>query len=469
MFVWQIMNRTQQWGELQDEQEHTRGMNTWMEGKTRALSSLATDTFDEESKPIKLTSRKLHSSMPECPQCADIRLESQKLRKEHASRARHLELREKRVKHQRWFMGERRALVQAVQIAARDTTSVYWARDKCGDDMFWLPSPPARTSMANTGHFRYRMALQAEQVPDRQLIVSLVPPSVKTGANYSCSSMLHAIIKMQDQGTWTAETRTAFMNSDGGSDMVNWVQHGIICVLLHERVLDELYFYRLPPTHHHELADRTFGILEGLSKKAGFGGVDTPWDMIEWLRETIKTSKAFKGMASTVQFHMVNHNFEALLQGCVDGQFKGYKDVRVWRYTRNEDGTVKMHYKHDLANKGDSKNDEWGPWIEVERELTDDQGTATTERCNKTDPDGINIMLKFPDISKSPGFEDFRDAEEWKQREIFRDLGSDRWKYGAGHTEEKATKNSESYTALGKWHAGHSDVKALGTKPMPIR
>eukprot|EP00965_Chrysotila_dentata_P236268 6201221-Pleurochrysis_carterae.AAC.1 len=56
-----------------------------------------------------------------------------------------------------------------------------------------------------------------------------------------------------------AQTVTRIIRqTDGGSDNVAWITHGVHYMLVQEGVFDEIIWVRLGPGHSHNLQDQTF-------------------------------------------------------------------------------------------------------------------------------------------------------------------------------------------------------------------
>ena len=149
---------------------------------------------------------------------------------------------------------------------------MFWMRDKCGDDCLYTPSSPRETH-ANSGLYKYRMAMMAEIVPSKLMTFSLLPANLITGTDFGCTSLLYTISDLMDAGIWTDRTTTSIFNSDGGPENVGYVQHATAFQLLKTKVVrKKIIFARLPPDHHHNFVDATFGVAETHLRAPGFQG-----------------------------------------------------------------------------------------------------------------------------------------------------------------------------------------------------
>ena len=314
------LHRSGTWGRLEDTQLSLRERTSWLKGRDKALEKFGEENWSllgrfGQPRKCRLKARHRHNSMPDCPECANIRGERIRLRKECAPEEQLKENSLRAKAHRDFFMNERYELEHFRLQSNRGGSTCFFARDKCGDDCLYLPSMP-RHLASNQGLYRYRMAAQIEVAQGQLLNINLLPPSLVTGANFSATSLLHTINDLMDANIITKDTERFVVNHDGGSEYVNWPVIGTCCTLLHEGVIKELLDIRLPSEHHHEYVDLICGVLEGGMKKAGFTGVDTPMQLRDHFARQFSTSNVYRHYKTKVHFQMANYNIEDWLSGC---------------------------------------------------------------------------------------------------------------------------------------------------------
>ena len=359
------LGRTQMFGTLAEARADLSIRSTWYAGRKGALLRLAQAHFGQDAKAYRLKARDKHSSMPDCPKCEALRSRRADLVARQAPRALFEELKVDILEHREEYMGERRALERVRLKAGREDT-VFWQRDGCGSDVLYLPSR-VRRLRTTTDLYQYKLGMQNEMIRGKLMTNNLLPPFLRKGANFGATSLLNFIVDMQDAGYWTEKTTEAAVNWDGGGEQNNYVQHAVCLQLLHEGVVKKkLITMRLPKEHHHEFNDTTFASTEASTKKPGFAGIDTLHGMKDHLVDHFsKPTSAYASYKTKIQFQFGSHNFEKFYDGRVSAAFQCYKDIRVFKYEREEDGTITLQYKEnlqvgDVMEGGLLTQSEWG-------------------------------------------------------------------------------------------------------------
>eukprot|EP00965_Chrysotila_dentata_P203929 6182032-Pleurochrysis_carterae.AAC.4 len=174
---------------------------------------------------------------------------------------------------------ERRAAMNMHQECAGHRAWLFEHDDKCGSIYTHLPCPKGsrETAASTSSRWKYRTAMQANLYPNALLRFSLVPPCVRTGANFGCSAFFASLVRNQELGTLGS---VVYRQTDGGSDSDAVITHVLHWLLVHMGVVDKIVWIRLKSKHLHSLCDRTFSMLmEKLWGKRGTGpGCADPWD-----------------------------------------------------------------------------------------------------------------------------------------------------------------------------------------------
>jgi hypothetical protein len=314
--------------------------------------------------------------------------------------------------------------------------------DKCGDSSIFIPAD-LRINGANTGRYKYRLALQANVYAGKLYHLSLLLPNLTTGANFGIQSMVNGLVRMIQLGEVTPETRKFMRGIDGGSENENISTLALNSILVGKPVrrFDVVQQNRLPPSHsHHWLTDGTFSVIEGWMTGDGFAGCATLKELIEYLRMRFERAANYKTKRVEIGILVLNFAWVKWFSGHVNSnKVVRIGDPLVWRHTWvPETESVLVQYKYALSDGESFEKSEWGPWVEKVVQVED---TATGEWRAKTvlrsDPAGIDLLRSLPDIHDDPGVEDWMDFAEWKGKRIFDDIG--KWTFN---------RNGEQNTAL---------------------
>ena len=391
--------------------------------------------------------------------------------------------------------------------------------DKCGDDCLYLPRT-TRVTSANTSLYQYRVALQANVYAGKLFHLCLLLPSLITGSDFGATSFLagaptymhrtqcrtlhaacstrhtaccmhaacctlhaarcalhathlgvhkHAgLTRMFQLGEVTNGTRKILRGMDGGSENKNFVGLGVNSLLvkeLHTGSFTCVQQNRLPPDHsHHWATDGTFSVIEGWCCHDGFPGCATVWELIDYLRTQFAKAANYKDKKVEITFLLVTFAFTKMFDGCMNKD----KIARIgaplcWRHMWSEElQDVVVHYKMSLADEATFEKDEWGPWIEqlIEHNNTE-SGAVELVKVLRTDPAGIELMHKYPDISIDPGVTPWAENDNWKCDKVFSDIA--KWSF-THLSRNAASAAKQTWADLYAWHQAHpsSDTVVVG-------
>ena len=345
--------------------------------------------------------------------------------------------------------------------------------DKCGDECFFEPAS-ARASSANMSKYKYRLSLQANVYAGKLYHLMLLLPNLTTGADFGITSFLSGLVRMFQLGEITPSKRRLLRGMDGGSENVNFVGLAMNSTLVHELhtgSITEIQQHRLPPDHsHYWLTDGTFSVMEGWLCHDGFPGCATVWDLIDYLRSQFAKAANFKDKEVEITCLLVTFAFTKWFDGCINqDKITGIGKPLVWRHRWVEERSeVVVQYKMALSDEGSFEKDEWGPWLEQWVDHNNPQtGRVELVKVLRSDPAGVRLMNKYPDISIDPGVTPWAEDAAWKRDKVFADLS--RWQYSELSSDEALAAHSK-WAALGCWHQSHqtSDTVVVG-QPAAIR
>ena len=278
--------------------------------------------------------------------------------------------------------------------------------------------------------------------------------------------MMAGICRMIDLKEITPARRRFFRGMDGGSENVNYLGLGMNVTLVGKaRAFDDLQQSRLPPDHsHHWSTDGTFSVIEGWLTQDGFAGCATVWELIDYLRAQFATATGFKQKRVELTFLLVNFAFTKWFDGCImKDKLNRIGVPLVWRHRWVESTqSVLNQYKMLISDKATFEKDEWGPWIEkVETYNDPESGEIKSRTVLRSDPLGVQILHKYPDINVDPGVEKWKEDDAWKREKVFEDLEKYTFPYLDRAAGEKARAD---WRALGAWHTSHptSDTVVVG-------
>ena len=232
--------------------------------------------------------------------------------------------------------------------------------------------------------------------------------------------------------------------------------HGVHINLVRATKKD-LIWARLPPDHSHDYCDRWFSAVEGFVKDGSAKGVNSLSELVQLLK--IKhTGSEYRGMRLQLSVLLCNHNFDAWLEGCLNGgdKVKGIKTPLVFRYHWDAVAQkVRIHFKHSVAAESTFERDEWGPWQNVWVEAMDQtSGCMQKVQVKRTVAEGVELEKCVPDFSNNPGFEAWIDDEDWSRERIFSDLS--KWDF-----DRHGNKYKKAWNALGHWHSVNRLARAI--------
>lgn len=208
-----------------------------------------------------------------------------------------------------------------------------------------------REGKLSARQYKYRSAVQVNCWCKQRTMLSLVPPSVRTGANFGCSAFIISLHHMIKSGRITSQTshvrarasRTrraasiaaAFClikppytpstglalqlvrQTDGGSDNVGWVAHAFHFALIYFGVANKLTWMRLPPGHSHNGGDRKFSLIKKSIQTQN--GAFSPWDLEKAIIEGCKRADG----GAEMLWQLANYDFESWMSELVDSKVGG--------------------------------------------------------------------------------------------------------------------------------------------------
>lgn len=210
--------------------------------------------------------------------------------------------------HLQWMLRQRSALELITQRANHESFLVENS-DKCGDSCLYLPSS-SRVSSDNVGKYQYRLSLQANVYASKLFHLSILLPSLVTGANFGITSFMCGLVKMIQLKEVTQRTKVFMRGVDGGSENVNHASLGMNCMLVHLGCFDIVQQHRLPPSHSHIfLTDGTFSVIEKWMTGPGCAGCATLSELVLYLRKKFAASKAYSDKVVHLDVLLVNFAF----------------------------------------------------------------------------------------------------------------------------------------------------------------
>ena len=321
---------------------------------------------------------------------------------------------------------------------------------------------------ANTSKYQYRLSLQANVYAGKLYQLTLLLPSLVTGADFGITSYLSGLTRMFQLGEVTSSKRRLLRGMDGGSENVNFATLGMNSTLvkeLHEGSINEIQQHRLPPDHsHYWITDGTFSVIEGWLCHDGFPGCATVWDLIEYLRSQFSKAANNKDKKVEISCLLVTFAFTKWFDGCINqDEINRIGQPLVWRHWWSEERKeVIVQYKMALSDEGSFEKDEWGPWVDAWVEHNDPQtGRVELVKVLRSDPRGVPLMHKYPNINVDPGVTEWLEDEKWKRGKVFADLA--RWEYSSLSSADADVARNK-WAALGSWHDSHqtSDTIVVG-------
>eukprot|EP00965_Chrysotila_dentata_P245014 6206304-Pleurochrysis_carterae.AAC.1 len=163
-------------------------------------------------------------------------------------------------------MAERDVCAELQSNAFRSHKRVFCLDDKLGSHWQFLSVPPGGHDGKNTaGRWHHRQCLQGNSFPGVSNFLSVVPDMLHTGSNFGCSAFVFLLYRLVELGKLDARAENVVRKTDGGSDNVAWIMHGVHFMLVREGVFYQLDWIKLRPGHSHTLLDQALstGWLDG--------------------------------------------------------------------------------------------------------------------------------------------------------------------------------------------------------------
>eukprot|EP00965_Chrysotila_dentata_P250116 6209261-Pleurochrysis_carterae.AAC.3 len=370
---------------LASKSKHAPG--SWYAARTEALR--------QPKSWFRLRPRPDHSNYAECQECRDRRLRVEQLITEKAPMADIAAQRDKQMEH-----------IQNMLTSLSATSQQSW---KTRHTVLPRPFSPLMTSLAATGSSYPCRRMSA--LGRRRRAGGVVPPMLHTGSNFGCSAFCYSIYSLIELGKLNSSVERVIRQTDGGSDNVAWVTHGVHYMLVHEGAFNQIDWVRLGPGHSycqqsaHTASERSFEAQHRTDQtfsncrsifypRRGLGpGCTSPMEFEAMLVDGLKEMNG--GMEMLWQ--LANFDFTKWLDGCVA------KNERFWRYLFDlsygdpdfPTYKVRVTFKTKLTDKATDVYPEFKPFVD---------GPEGTQRKH-TDPLGIKFMLQLPRVSDDPGVE----------------------------------------------------------------
>jgi hypothetical protein len=196
---------------------------------------------NEPVQMLKLVERPHHSNFSECVECGKIRTALAAALAERAPRTQLLKIRALQLTHVRAMHAEREA-VRVLRAEATDfsSTIAFLVDDKLGSHSQYLPMPENERPRKDVAtNYRYRQSLMGTFYAGRGNFYFTVPPMLKTGGNFGCTSFIVSLCQLIQNGRLNG-VRRIVRQTDSGSDNVSWVTFALCAVLVKEGVFDQV-------------------------------------------------------------------------------------------------------------------------------------------------------------------------------------------------------------------------------------
>ena len=215
-----------------------------------------------------------HNNFAECNTCRKHRIARLEDIKTRATREVRAKTRAKQVAHIAECRAERRVTEDLDREASRSQgTKVSCADDKLGSHWVFLPMPEGgRESKAMSSLWKYRQCIQGNSYHGVGNFLSFVPPMLRTGANFGCTSFCMTLYTLIKQGKITEKATYISRLTDRGPDNDGFVTHAVHECLVHEGVFDCLDWLGMEAGHSHNKQDMTFSKIKNIFfPKSGAG------------------------------------------------------------------------------------------------------------------------------------------------------------------------------------------------------
>ena len=310
----------------------------------------------------------------------------------------------------------------------------------------------ARTRLrCSSGRWQYRWGMQGNIFAGRFIRMSLVPPCLRTGANFGNSAWFAGIYRCAQLGLLGD---TLYRLTDSGPDNDAKAVHALHVQLVSQGVVQKLVWIRLRPKHSHNLADRLNSMVkEQIWPQRGTGGgCMAPWDLDDIIQ------KALKSQQGRLEFgwHWQNLDWTQMYEGHYHKDFAGFGSERYWVYEFDESlpqhHYVRATYRRNLLQpEANSRDPEFLPC------------GPTADGRLVTLPQGQLIMKTLPDVLLSPPIEPWKPAEPDEAEGITK---RDSWHKVMRDIREHTAKSfpalqQEQWAAIDSFHDTYRTSDAL--------
>jgi hypothetical protein len=415
---------------------------------------------------LKLVERPDHSNFSECTSCGTLRKALEQALADKATRSRLLELHKKQLEHVQEMHAER-DVVRRFRSEATDFSSVtaFLVDDKLGSHSQHLPMPPNERHRKDVAtNYKYRESLMGTFYPGKGSFYFIVPPMLKTGGNFGCTSFIVSLCRLISNGRMTG-VRRLIRQTDSGSDNVSWVTFALCATLVKEGVFDQVDWMRIMPGHSHNEADARHRQALGVfyPKKGTGPGCNSP---LEFESSLNKGLRGIPGGYETL-WQLASFDWAKWFGSSISSEFGNYKDKRWWRFVRDyrvkDHGGVRVLYKDVLTDKATASRDEWKPFDLV-------PGTELDPRY-VTRPNGLRFMDRWPDTASDPGVEAFGKAADDTDDSGNNGWAQERVEKGVLDTARKlefTESQTAEWRALFNFHKWHMTADSVPKTPVKL-
>jgi len=161
--------------------------------------------------------------------------------------------------------------------------------------------------------------------PGKGSFYFIVPPMLKTGGNFGCTSFIVSLCRLISNSRMTG-VRRLIRQTDSGSDNVSWVTFALCATLVKEGVFDQVDWMRVMPGHSHNEADARHRQALGVfyPKKGTGPGCNSPFEFESSLNKGLR---GIPGGYETL-WQLASFDWAKWFGSCVSSEFGNHKDKR---------------------------------------------------------------------------------------------------------------------------------------------
>ena len=356
------------------------GAKQWMRQRKDALQMLHSQFFPMvTNKTLTVCRSARHSKFPECTDCQKLRTSYQKLGRSSKSTAIQVSnAHDESVAHAKLWQDDRAtALDLRHRYSVLSSRFRYTVDDKCGS--FWQQMPVSETGRdtKENAKDRYKFSVHANVFCGQEghKLFTFVPKNISTGANFGLTNLLMTISLAVKSGNLKSHADALVRHTDGGPDNVAVLTHFMHWLLVYLGVFNKVVWFRFKAGHSHtEVADRLFSVIKQLFESDTAHRV-TPIEDFPSLIPKIEAAFQKETESCTFNWNFANWDFRQMMKemNVVSNSLKGISTKMVYQYTYDESqiehGCVLVQHKNNISWEGTSREAEWSPIIQIEREM----------------------------------------------------------------------------------------------------